>query len=118
MKKTVKPVDTPGRRFFDEQLSLLQQGKTDELIDRHYHQDAVLISTTHTVRGQDALKSHFRGYVTMLARIELLSLDALAETRDSILLEATIRTALGEARVYDAFVLSDGKVTHHFTGVR
>jgi hypothetical protein len=58
MKRKVKFMDTPGRRFFEEQLSLLQQGKTDELIDRHYHADAVLISTTRTVRGQDALKAN------------------------------------------------------------
>jgi hypothetical protein len=118
MKKKVKSVDTPGRRFFAEQLSLFQQGKTDELIDRHYHPDAVLISTTNAVRGQHALKTHFQAYVTMLAKIELLSLDAFIEKGDCILLEATMRTALGEVKVYDAFVLRDSKVTHHFSGVR
>jgi hypothetical protein len=118
MKKQVKSVDTPGRRFFDEQLSLLQQGKTDELIDRHYDPNAVLISTANVVRGQDALKVHFRAYVAMLAKVEVLSLDAFFETDEGILLEATMQTALGEAKVYDAFVLKNGKVTHHFTGVR
>jgi hypothetical protein len=28
-----------------------------------------------------------------------------------------VATALGIARVYDAFVLREGKVTHHFAGV-
>jgi hypothetical protein len=117
MKRQGKPADTPGRRFYDEQLSLLQHAKTDELIEKHYHDYAVLTSTTNSVRGHTALKKHFRAYVTMLAKIEVLSLDVFVETDDSILLEATIRTALGEAKVYDAFVLKEGKVTHHFTGV-
>ncbi len=118
MKKKSKSLVGLGRRFFDEQVSLLQQGKTDELIDRHYDPNAVLISTANVVRGQEALKLHFRAYVTMLAKIEVLSLDAFSETDEGILLEATLRTALGIAKVYDAFVLKDGKVTHHFTGVR
>jgi SnoaL-like protein len=118
MKKKVKSVGTPRSQFFDEQLSLLQKRKTNELIDKHYHPDAVLISTTRTVRGMDALKQHFRGYVTMLGEIELVSLDALVESGDSVLIETTIRTSLGQARVYDAFVVRDSKVTHHFTGIR
>jgi hypothetical protein len=118
MKRKFKPVVSPGRRFCDEQLALLQQAKTDELIDKHYHNDAVLISATLVVRGQAALKKHFHAYITALTKIEMLSLEALIETDDGILVEATMRSALGEARTYDAFVLKDGKVTHHFTGVR
>ncbi len=118
MKRRGKSVETAGRRFFDDQTALIQQGKTDELIDMHYHADAVLISTTTAVRGHDALKLHFQAYAKMLTTIEVLSIDAFAETDDSILLESTIRTALGESRVYDAFVLRDHKITHHFTGVR
>lgn len=117
MKRKGKFVDTPGRRFLNEQIVLLQRAKTNELIEKHYHDDAVLISTSGAVRGQAALKKHFRAYVTMLVKIEVLSLDSFIETHDSILLEATIRTALGETKVYDAFVLRNGKVTHHFTGV-
>jgi ketosteroid isomerase-like protein len=118
MTRKFKPVVSPGRRFFDEQLALLQQAKADELIDKHYHNDAVLISTTQVVKGQAALKKHFHAYMTVLAKIEMVSLEALIEADDVILVEATMRTALGEAKTYDAFVLKDGKITHHFTGVR
>lgn len=108
--------DTPGRRFFDEQIAFLQQGKTDELIDRHYHDNAVLISTSEVVSGRDALKRHFGAYVAMLGKVEIIRLNGFIEARDSVLIEAVIRTTLGESTVYDAFMLSDGKVTHHFTG--
>lgn len=83
-----------GRRFFGEQIALLQEAKIDQLIEKHYHEDAVLITTTSAVQGQSALKKHFRAYVTMLAKIVVISPDAVMETDDRILLEATMRTAL------------------------
>jgi hypothetical protein len=118
MKRKGKPVNTPGRQFLDEQIALLQQARTDELVEKHYHQDASLISTTKTIAGHEALKDHFRAYTRVLGDIEILSVDGFIETADSILLEATMRTALGESKVYDAFVLRNDKVTHHFTGTR
>jgi hypothetical protein len=111
-------VDTPGRKFYDEQIALLRQDSTDELIDQHYLPDAVLIGFAKVVRGHAALKEHFRAYLKMLGTVEVLSLDQFVETDDSIFFEATVRTAMGQVKVYDAFVLSGGKATHHFTGVK
>jgi plasmid replication initiation protein len=105
-----KTVETPGRRFYDEQIALLRQDSIDELIDQHYQQDAVLIAFTKVIQGHAALKEHFRAY--------LKSLDQFVETEDTIFFEATVRTAMGQVKVYDAFVLSEGKATHHFTGVK
>jgi hypothetical protein len=48
----------------------------------------------------------------------LLSFDQFAETEDALFFEASVSTFLGEARVYDAVVLRDGKVTHHLTGIK
>jgi hypothetical protein len=31
--------------------------------------------------------------------------------------EATIRSDLGEAQVYDMFMVRNGKATHHFSGI-
>jgi hypothetical protein len=114
----IKTVVTPGHRFYDEQIALLRQDSTEELIDRHYHQDAVLVSFAKVVQGHAALKEHFRAYLEMLEKIEILSLDQFVETKDTIFFEATVRTVKGQAKVYDAFVLRDGKATHHFTGVK
>jgi hypothetical protein len=109
---------TWGRRFFDEQIALLQENKTDELIERHYHTDAVLVTFQGVVRGQQALKQHFQKYMNKLGQLTVLSLDQFAETEDTIFFEATVRTALGKAEVYDAFVLRDGRASHHFTGIK
>jgi hypothetical protein len=111
-------VETPGRRFYKDQIALLRPDTTDELIDRHYQQDAVLISFEKVVQGHAALKEHFHAYLKMLGTVEVLSLDQFIETEDTIFVEATVRTAMGQAKVYDAFVLSGGKATHHFTGVK
>ena len=35
-----------------------------------------------------------------------------------VFLEATVTTNLGQVQVYDAFVMRDGKVAYHFTGVK
>ena len=107
-----------GQRFCDVQVALLEQSRTDELIERHYQPDAVLVSFQGVVRGHEALKRHFRGYLQKLGKLTVLSLDQFAETEDTLFFEASVSTAAGEARVYDAFVLRDGKVTHHFTGIR
>jgi SnoaL-like domain len=116
--KTTDTPDTAGRIFYKEQIALLEQAKVDELIDRHYDEDAILVSAAKVVRGRGALKEHFRAYLKMLGKLQILSLDVFVETEDTILFEATVRSQMGDAKVYDAFVLRDGKATHHFTGLK
>ena len=112
------PATSPARKFYEEQIAMLQPGRTDELIDKHYANDAKLVSFQSIVRGREDLKRYFQSYVAKLGKLDVLSLDQFAETEDSILFEATVRTALGVVKVYDAFVLQDGRATHHFTGVK
>lgn len=118
MKANRKSSVTPGRQLFTDGLALFQQGKTDELIDRFYEVDAVLVTSGRSIRGHKDLKPHFRALARMLGEFELLSLDSFTEINDGILIEKTIRTAGREAKVYDAFVFEEWKITHHFTGVR
>jgi hypothetical protein len=94
--------ETPGRRFYEEQLAYLMANDTDGLIDRHYNDDAVLVSFGAIVKGREALKNHFRGYMKQLGALKLKSTDKFAETDSAIFFEATMQSALGEARVYDA----------------
>jgi len=111
------PQGVSGRQFYERQLAYLQGGDVDGLIDHHYHADAALVTFDVTVRGRAALKEYFRRYLRQLGHLEALSTDKFVETGDTIFLEATLRTALGVARVYDAFVLRDGKIAYHFAGV-
>ena len=109
---------TPGRKFYEDQITLLQGQNADELIDKHYTDDAVMISFSKVVRGRQPLKEFFRGWLKMAGKMEVVSLDQFVETDNGVLYEATIRTALGQVTVYDAFVLRDGKATHHFAGTK
>ncbi len=110
---------TFGRSFYDEQIALMTLGDTDVLVDRHYHVDASLVRFDGVIRGHDALKPYFRRYLEALGSLRVVSTDQFVETEDSIFFEATVETtAFGVVRVYDVFVLREGKATHHFAGVK
>jgi hypothetical protein len=108
---------TPGRVLYDRQIQFLLDKDADGLIDTNYAPDAELISFQTVVKGREALKTYFRGYLEMLGDIVVESTDKFAETDDAIFFEATVSSKLGRARVYDAWTLRDGLITHHFTGV-
>ena len=108
---------TPGRELYDRQIRFLLDKDVDGLIDTNHTEDAELISFQTVVKGNEALKRYFRGYVEMLGDLVVESTDKFAETEDAVFFEATVRSALGRARVYDAMVLRDGRIAYHFTGV-
>jgi hypothetical protein len=106
-----------GKKFYEEQLGYLTPKDVDGLVANHYNDDAVLISFAVTVKGREALRDYFRTYLERLGTLAVTSTDQFVETEDSILLEATVTSNLGTVRVYDAFVLRDGKISYHFAGV-
>jgi hypothetical protein len=108
---------TPGRAFYDRQIELLEAGDVDELISSQYHPDATLVSFDVTRRGHEELRTHFRDYLEHLGSLDVLSTDKFTETEDSIFFEATASTDHGIARVYDVFILEDGLLKQHFTGL-
>ncbi len=109
--------DDAKRQLYEAQIRYLQAGDVDGLIDNQYTDDALLVSFDHQIRGNAALKEYFRGYLQVLGNIEVLSTDRFVATNDAVFFEATMRTNLGEARVFDAWVLRDVKISYHFTGV-
>lgn len=109
--------DNQSREFYHRQVAFLEAKDVDGLIDSNYSADAVLTSFDFEVRGTAALKKHFTGYLANLGYIKLLSTDRYTENEDSIFFEATVETAGGVARVYDVFVLANGRIAKHFTGL-
>ena len=116
-KETDHVNSSPGRKFYKEQLDYLAAKDVESLVANHYNDDAVLISFDVTVKGREALREYFRTYLERLGTLTVRSTDQFVETEDSILLEATVTSNLGTVRVYDAFVLRDGKISYHFAGV-
>lgn len=117
-------MSTPAKAFYDRQLALLLARDVEALIAAQYHDDAVLLGNNgrdFVVRcagDKQPLVDHFRAYLEQLGSLEVLSTDRFVESGDEFLLEATVRTGnFGVVRVYDAFVLSDGKARVHFTGL-
>jgi hypothetical protein len=108
---------SPGRRFYDRQIALLQARDVDRLIAEQYQPDAVLIAPERIVAGAEDLRTYFAGYLEQLGPFRVDSVEAFQETSDAILFEATTTSNFGRVRVYDAFSLREGKIKHHFTGI-
>jgi hypothetical protein len=110
--------NTNGRQFYEEQISLLGAGRLDELVQRHYTPDAQLIRLDGATTGHAALTETLRDHAAALGAFRVISTDKFIETEDTVFFEATMESAgFGRVRVYDAFVLVNGKASHHFTGV-
>jgi ketosteroid isomerase-like protein len=107
---------TPGKAFYDRQVAYLEANDVDGLIANQYADDAIIVSFDFQHKGTEALRQHFINYLAHLGSIKLLSTDKFTETPDSIYFEATVKVAAGVARVYDVFMLKNGKATHHYTG--
>jgi hypothetical protein len=107
-----------GRRLFENQVQCLLAGDPDRLVTENYQSDATVQSFQGTVTGADALRVHFGHYLAAVRILEVVSVDAFAETAESVAFEATIRTDKGIVRVYDVMMLRDGRITFHFTGIR
>ncbi|HEV8603536.1 MAG TPA: nuclear transport factor 2 family protein [Gaiellaceae bacterium] len=109
--------DGGGQDLYERQVRYLEEKRTDEMVDHHYADDATFVTFGNVVRGREALKEMFRGYLESVGFLKVLSTDKFAETSDTILFEATVNSSLGQSRVYDAFVLREGKILYHFAGV-
>ena len=109
-------IDTPMKRFYEEHVMMLDARDFTSLVDTHYHDDAVVMSTEYIVRGREELYRHFAKYTGLMAHLHVVSTDKWIESPTTFAFEATARTQWGLTRVHDAFVLRDGKITRHFTG--
>lgn len=105
------------RDLYEHQLAVLAEKDHIRLIDENYTDDAELRTYDVHVVGADALKTYFQGYIANLGYLKLISTDKYVESSDAIMFEATMETARGIARVYDVFIVRDGKIARHFAGL-
>ncbi len=108
---------TPGRAFYNRQVAFLEANDVHGLIISQYNSYAELVGFDLHVKGSEALIKHFTGYLHSLGGIKLISTEKFMETENALMFEATVKVAAGVARVYDSFVLKDGKAAYHFTGM-
>ena len=118
-ENNITDLDTPGWKFYMNHLQYFFNKDIDGLVANDYTPDAELLAGEFAVKGTDALREVFTGYLQMVGDFTLRNTSKFMETDDAIILEATMDTAnTGERKVYDCFVMRDGKISHHFTGVR
>jgi len=107
------------QKFIDNHLRLLAEGDAEKLVENDYHDDAVMVlmlgPEPQIVSGKDALKRLFDMYLKNIYR-GFVSFQKLGFSDDSICLEATINTTGGEAKVWDALYMKDGKILRHYSG--
>jgi ketosteroid isomerase-like protein len=111
--------DSPGYRFYMRHLDYFFNKDVEGLVANDYTEDAQVLAGEFAVKGPEALKQLFTGYLDMIGDFKLRSTEKFCESDDAIILEATLDTEkTGERKVYDCFVMRDGKIAYHFTGVR
>lgn len=109
------------QKFIDNHVKLLAEGDADRLVENDYHDDAVMVlmlaEEGQIVAGKEALKTQFDMYLKNIYR-GFVSLQKLGISDDSICVEATINTTEGEAQVWDALYMKDGKIFRHYSGLK
>ncbi len=111
--------DTPGWKFYQKHLGFFYRKDVDGLVENDYNDDAVCASVDFVVRGRDALRQLFTGYLQAIGDFQVRTTEKFQEADDLVVLEATMDTErAGERKVYDIFVMKDGKIQYHITGVR
>lgn len=107
-----------NKSIYDMQIEYLTKGDLDGLISQ-YADDAKLVRFDKTIEGKDNLREFFKGYLVHLGAFKLISTDKYTETEGAIFFEATVKSNLGIAQVYDVFILNkEGKITLHFAGLK
>jgi len=111
---------TFGRTYIDRRIELLVAGKTDQMVDEGYEDDAVLITIDGQFKGKAALKEYFGKHIPDLGGLKLKSIDKLSETDGAIFVQLTVTTGkYGDVTSYEAFVLrGGGKAQYHFTALK
>lgn len=107
--------------FYENHLALLANKDANELVEHDYHDEAQMILMVADepiyITGKEALKKQLGDYLQYVYR-GFISTEKLAITDDSIFLEATIDTANGPSKVYDALYMKDGKIYRHYSGLK
>jgi len=107
------------KEFVDNHLKLLAAGDAVKLVANDYHDDAVMVLMVgpepQVVTGKQALQALLGVYLRDIYR-GFVSFQKLAFSDDSICLQATINTVAGEANVWDALFMKDGKIYRHYSG--
>lgn len=103
-----------GKDFYKEQLMLMSTGKIDELVEKHYHKDAVMVTFDGMRRGHEELKKYYVDTLKIMGNIKSLSTEYFAEIEDMIIFRATITSeGRGTVQALNGLYMKDGTIFRH-----
>ena len=114
-------IDTESADFkwYLRHVQFFKDKDVDGLLASDYTDDASLMSYDFALQGKAALKVAFTQYLEMIGDFTLDSTEVFHKVDDKVILEATLTTKnAGIRKVWDVFLLRDGKISHHFTGLK
>jgi hypothetical protein len=103
--------------FYHKYIKCLLFNDVDSLIENHYNQEAVLIGSNFTIRGHQTLRKYFHNYLNHLSYLKLEATNNFTYFENAIFLRFTVIHKQSELKAYDIWVLENGKIDRHFTGV-
>ena len=111
--------ESPDFKWYLRHVQFFKDKDVDGLLASDYTDDARLMSYDFDLQGKDQLKFAFTQYLDTIGDFTLDSTEQFHMTPTAVILEATLTTEkAGIRRVWDVFLLRDGKISHHFTGLR
>jgi hypothetical protein len=116
-----EPIEPPtgqpsssGRAFHQKYLAALQAGNLEDLLSL-YHPDAILLSSGAAFNGVLGIAEFFRSRFGGVGSFKAAPSGEPVEGPDSLACETSLEKAGAHARIFDGFVLRDGRATYHFT---
>lgn len=107
---------TPGRgkNFYNEQLMLMASGNIDELVEKHYHKNAVMVTFDGMRRGHEELKKYYVDTLKIMGNITYLATEYFAEIEDVIIFRAVITSeGRGTVQALNGLYMKDGQIFRH-----
>ena len=103
-----------GKDFYKEQLAMMASGKIDELVEEHYHEDAVMVTFDGIRSGREELKKYYVDTLKIMGNITYLATEYFAETEDVVIFKAVITSdGRGTVNADNALYMKDGKIWRH-----
>ncbi len=103
-----------GKDFYKEQLAMMASGKIDELVEMHYHEDAVMVTFDGIRSGREELKKYYVDTLKIMGNITYLATEYFAETEDVVIFKAVITSdGRGTVNADNALYMKDGKIWRH-----
>jgi len=108
-----------GRKMLRRHMHYLYNNDVAGMLANEYTEDAVVVVDNNVVQGREALTGLMTGFIQMIGEFRYQTIDRFVETADSVLVESTVNMAnIGVKKVYDLYMLRDGKICQQIKGVK